>query len=72
MILLATYDGRTTMLTGSHKELRQCVTEWGKRCSRWAIYRDNYKGVEFCDPTDANFLVEHDDPYWHRQEEKCQ
>ena len=66
MILLYTdaYNCRSQRC-GMYHELVRFAIERQARC--WAIYLEYRQGQRFHNATDADYLVDHDDPYWHRR-----
>lgn len=55
--------GTRVLVRGTEQKLRKLVQQG--EFTRWAIYRDFYKGRPFHNATDPDYLIAHDDPYWH-------
>lgn len=50
---------------GTYHELLRFANTHPLLC--WAIYWEHLQGQRFHNATDRNFLVDHDDPYWHNR-----
>lgn len=53
---------------GMIKGRKAPLLAFAKRQPIWALYKAYHNGRPFHNGTDPNYLICHDDPYWHAQE----